>query len=104
MRRRKRRLSLLGLDLRRLLLNQANDVVDHVGIADMMISDPGQIDHMRTVAAAGDPDVGLTRFARPVDDAAKDAERHRRLDMLQSGLECLDGADDIKALSRTTRA
>src|SRR5204862_2288979 len=73
-------------------------------VLDMVSGHARQIDHVLALAAAGDPDVGLARFARPVDDAAKHAERHRSLDMLEPLLERLDGADHVEALARAARA
>src|SRR4051812_47423278 len=79
-------------------------MVDHVLVADMMVGDARQIDHMLPVAAAGDADVGLARLAGAVDDAAEHRERHWRADMAQPLLERLDGADDVEALARAGRA
>ncbi len=61
-------------DLRRLRFDQLDDMVDHVGVLDVVIGHAGEIDHVLAVAAAGDPDVGLARFARAVDDAAEHAD------------------------------
>src|SRR6478672_11912659 len=59
---------------------------------------------MLAIAAAGDADVGFPGFAGSVDDAAKNAERHRRLDVLQPIFERLDRADDVKALASAAGA
>src|SRR5437763_11350422 len=91
-------------DLRGLRFDQLYDMVDHVGILDMMIGDSGEIDHMLAVTAAGDADVGLARLARPVDDAAEHRERHRRADVAEPFLQRLDSADDVEALARAGRA
>ena len=93
-----------SLDLGRLGLDQLDDMLDHVGVLDMMVGHARQIDHVLAVAAAGDADVGLARFAGAVDDAAEHRERHRRADMLQPLLERLDGADHVEALPRAARA
>src|SRR5438128_11376314 len=69
------------LDLRGLRLDQPDDMVDHVGVLDMVVGDAAEIDHMLAVAAAGDADVGLAGLARAVDYAAENRERHRRADM-----------------------
>ena len=60
-----------GFDLGRLGFDQPDDMVDHVGVLDMVVGDAGEIDHVLAVAAAGDADVGLARFAGAVDDAAE---------------------------------
>ena len=59
---------------------------------------------MLALAAAGDADVSLARFARSVDDTAEHRQRHRRLDMLQPLLERLDGTNHVEALARAGRA
>src|SRR6476659_8646073 len=69
-----------------------------------MIGDARQEDHVLAVAAAGDADVGFTRFTRSVDHAAEHRQRHWRADVLQALLRRLDGADYIKALTRAARA
>src|SRR6185436_20508096 len=79
-------------------------MVDHVLVADMMVGDAGQIDHVLAVAAAGEADIGLARLARAVDDAAEDRKRHRCADVGEPLLERLDGADDVEALARAARA
>src|SRR4029450_947297 len=95
--------SVARLDLRRLLLDEADDMVDHLLVADMMVGDAGQIDHMLALAAAGDADVGLARFARAIDDASEHAQRHRGPDVLQPLLQLFDSTDDVEARARTAR-
>src|SRR6185369_17501947 len=70
----------------------------------MMVGDPRQIDHVRPVPAARQSNVGLARFARPVDDTAEHRKRHRRLDMLEPIFERLDGADHVETLASAARA
>src|SRR5687768_14632520 len=65
-----------GLDLGRLGFDQPDDMVDHLLVADMMVGQAGEIDHMLALAAAGNADVGLARLARTVDDAAQHRQRH----------------------------
>src|SRR6185295_13455072 len=84
--------------------DQPDDVIDHVGVLDMMIGDSRQIDHVLALAAAGDADVGLARLAGAVDDAAEHRERHRRADVGEALFQLLDGADDVEALARAARA
>src|SRR5688572_6618931 len=98
------RLRGLGLELGRLGLDQADDMVDHLLVADVVVGDSRQIDHVLALAAAGDADVGLARFAGTVDDAAEHRQRHRGADMLEPLLELLDRADDVEALARAARA
>src|SRR4029453_3401975 len=74
-------------------------MVDHVGVLHVMVGDARQIDHVLALAAAGDPNVGLTCFTRTVDDTAEPRERHRCLDVLQPLFEGLDRADDVEALA-----
>ena len=59
---------------------------------------------MLAIAAAGDADVGLARFARAINDAAQYRERHRGLYMTQRVFEFLHRADDVEALSRARGA
>ena len=49
------------IDLGRLRFDELDDVLDHVGVLDMMVGDPRQEDHMLAVAAAGDADVGFAK-------------------------------------------
>src|SRR5215207_4934552 len=79
-------------------------MVDHVLVADMVVGDAGEVDHVLALAAAGDADVVLARLAGAVDDAAQYRQRHRRADVAQALLELLDGADDVEALARAARA
>ena len=79
-------------------------MLDHVGILDMVVGDPRQIDHMLAIAAAGEADIGFTRFAGAVDDAAQHRQRHRGADMLEPFLQGLDGADDVEPLPRAAWA
>src|SRR5207248_11098016 len=95
---------LVGFDLGGLGFDQLHDVIDHLGVFDVVVGDAREIDHVRAVAAAGDADVGLARFAGAVHDAAEHTERHWRLDVLQAGLERFDGADHVEALPRAAGA
>src|SRR5437868_4928620 len=79
-------------------------MIDHLAVFDVVVRHARQIDHMRAVAAAGDSDVGLTRFAGAVDDAAEYRERHRSLDVLQPVLERFYGPDHVEALARAAGA
>ena len=65
----------------------------------MMVGDARQIDHMLAIAAAGDADVGLARFAGAIDNAAEDREGHGCFDMAKRILQLLHRADDVKALA-----
>src|SRR5688500_189273 len=79
-------------------------MVDHVLVADMVVGDAGEVDHVLALAAAGDADVGLARLAGAVDDAAQYRQRHRRADVAEALLELLNGADDVEALAGAARA
>src|SRR5688500_8727871 len=70
-----------GFELGGLGFDEADDVVDHFLVPNMMVGDSGEVDHVLALAAAGDADVGLARLAGAVDDAAEHAERHRRADV-----------------------
>src|SRR3546814_5969294 len=87
------------LYVRRLRFDQSHDVLVHLCILHMMISDAGKIDHMLASAAASDADVRFAGLSRAIDDAAKYGERKRGMDMLKPLLKRLNSADDIKALS-----
>ena len=95
---------LRSLDLRRLLLDQLDQVVDDVGILQPMVRHARDIDLVRAVAAAGEADVGLARLARAVHDAADHRHRHRRGDVGDALLQRLDGADHVVLLARAGRA
>src|SRR3954471_16070422 len=45
-----------GFDLGGFLLDQTDDVIDHVGVLHMVVGDARQIDHVRSVAASGEAD------------------------------------------------
>src|SRR5262249_26083156 len=56
------------LDLRDLLFDQLDQMVDDAGIPQPVVGDAAEIDLMRVVAAAGEADIGLARLAGPVDN------------------------------------
>ena len=96
---------LLGfLDRRGLLLDELGHMLDDILILQPVMLVAGDIDHMRVVAAAGEADIGFTRFAGTVDNAADDADRHRRGDVGDALFQRLDGLDDVEILPRTGRA
>src|SRR5690625_2015270 len=90
----------LGLQLRRLLLDLLDDVVDHLVIRHRMALLAGEIDHAAPCPATGETDIGHQRLARPVHHAANDRERHRRLDVLEALFKDADRLDDVETLPR----
>ena len=77
---------------------------DHVRVAKFMVGHPGHIDQVGAVAATGQPDIGLARFSRAVDDAADDRDRHGRGDMGKPFLELDHGFDHFELLAGAGRA
>src|SRR6185436_161981 len=91
-------------NLSRLRLDQLDQMIDDALVLQPMMRLAGDVDHVRTMAATGETDIGLTRLTRPVDDAADHRNRERGGDMRQPLLQYLDGADDVELLARTRRA
>ena len=60
------------LDLGGLRLDQRDDVVDHVGIVDLVIGDPPPVHHVAALSAAGKTALGGTRPAGAVAAATDD--------------------------------
>src|SRR5207248_8408911 len=92
----RRRVRLRRFELGGLFLDQLDQVIDNVGILEPVVGHAADIDLMRVVAAAGKADIGLARFAWPIDDAADHRQRQRRRDMSEPLLEYLDRLDDLK--------
>src|SRR3954447_16094369 len=91
-----RLISLRRLDLGGLLLDQLDKMIDDIGVLQPVVGDAAQINLMRVVAPAGQADIGLARFAGPVDDAADDRQRQRRRYMREPLLQHLDRLDDLE--------
>ncbi len=79
--------ALAGVDGGCFGFDQFHNMRDHIGVFDMVIGHARKIDHMLSITAAGDADVGLARFARAVDDAAEDRERQWRFNMAERVLK-----------------
>ena len=56
----------MRLDLGGLLFDQFDEVVDDVGVFEAVVGEAGEVDLVGAVAAAGEADIGLARFARAV--------------------------------------
>src|SRR6266404_7357831 len=90
--------------LRRLFLHQLDEMVDDVGVFQAVVGEAADIDLMRAVAAAGEADIGLARFARTVDDTTDDRNGQRRRDVREALLQPLDRLDHLELLARAGRA
>ena len=64
-----------------------------------MVGEAADVDLVGAVAAAGEADVGLARFARAVDDAADRRKGQGRRDVREALFEPLDGLDDLELLA-----
>src|SRR5258708_5461577 len=91
---------LCRLDLRRLFLDETDEVVDHALILQPVRCHAAEIDLMCVVAAAREADIGLARLARTVDDTADDGQGQRRRDVGQLLLADADRLDDVEILPR----
>ena len=79
-------------------------MVDDVGVFEAVVGEAADLDLVGAVAAAGEADIGLARFARTVDDAADDRDGEWRRDVLEALFEALDGPDHLELLARAGRA
>ena len=75
-------------------------MLDDIPVRQPVISKAGDIDLMGSLAAAGQADISLARFARPVHHTADDRDGDRHVDMLQTLLDHLYRFDDIELLAR----
>ena len=90
---------LSSLALGRLLLDQARQMLDDVGILHAMVRDTRDVDLMRAVAAAGEADIRLPCLARSIHHTANDRHRHRRGDVGHTFFQSLDGTDHVVLLT-----
>jgi hypothetical protein len=90
---------LRGFDLGGFFFDQFDEVVDDVGVFKAVVGEAADEDLVGAVAAAGEADIGLARFARAVDDAADDRDGEPRRDVREPLLEPLDGLDDLELLA-----
>src|SRR3546814_4373018 len=79
-------------------------MVDDVAVLQPMIRQAVHIDHVGAVAAAGEADIGLARFARAVDHAADHRNGHRRCDVGKAPFQQLDGLDHLELLPRDRKS
>ena len=89
----------------RSLLNEFDNMVNHLVVGHFVVLLAGQIHHPAARAAAGKPDIRHQRLTGAVHHATDDRQRHRRLEYVPAVLPTPGNRrDHIKTLPRAGRA